>query len=54
VDDALLMRGLKSFGDLLGNEQRFIDGNRPFRDTVSERLAFDQLHDECAKAVGFF
>jgi hypothetical protein len=48
MDDPLLVRGFQRFGDLLGNGQRFVDWNGTSRNTVSERLAFDELHDERA------
>jgi hypothetical protein len=40
VDDALLVRGLERFRNLLRDGQRFVDGDRPLRDAVSEGRPF--------------
>ena len=32
--------------------QRLVDGNRPLRDPIGERRAFDQLHDQGVQAAG--
>jgi hypothetical protein len=52
MDDALLVRRLDRVGDLLRDRQRLVDGNRPLRDPIGERRAFDQLHDQGVEAVG--
>ena len=52
MNDALLVRDLKRFGNLLGNQQGFIDGYWALRDAVSERWAFDELHHQRAGAIG--
>jgi hypothetical protein len=46
MDDALLMRGLQRFRHLAGDCQRFVERYRPIRDSLGERWAFDQFHDE--------
>ena len=48
VDDPLLVRGFERLGDLPRDRQRFIERNRPSRDAIGERRAFDQLQDERA------
>jgi hypothetical protein len=52
MDDALLVRRLERPGDLLRHRQRLVDGNRPVRDPIGGRRAFDQLHDQCMQAAG--
>ena len=37
VDDALLVRGFEGLGNLLGDGQGLVDGNRPLCDAVGER-----------------
>ena len=49
MDDALLVRGFERFRDLLRDRKCFIHRIGPLRDPVSERRAFDQLHDESAR-----
>src|SRR4029453_11758856 len=51
MDDSLLVRRLERLGDLLGPRQRLVDGNRPLRDPIGERRAFDELHDQCVQAA---
>ena len=53
MDDALLMRGLQHFGDLLGNRERLIDGDRPTRDPFVQALAVHEFEHEELRAVGF-
>jgi hypothetical protein len=54
VDDALLMRGFEGVGDLLGDRQHPVDRDRSARDPLRQVLAFDELHDQRANAVGLF
>ncbi len=51
MDDALLVRRFERFGNLPGDGKCFVDRNRPLRDAVGKRRAFDQLHDESADAI---
>jgi hypothetical protein len=46
MDDALLVRGVQSLCNLFRNGQRFVDRDRPTRNSIGERLAFDKLHDQ--------
>ena len=46
VDDAVLVRGLQSFGDLQRNAQRLLEAHRTTREPLGERLALDEFHDE--------
>ncbi len=43
MDDALLMRGLQAFGNLLRDGNSFVDGDRAARQPLGEVFAFDQL-----------
>ena len=52
MDDPLLVRRLERLGDLLRDRQRLVDGNRPPRDPIGERRAFDQLHHQRVHAAG--
>jgi hypothetical protein len=36
VDDALLVRGFERFGDLSGEGERLVDGDRPFGEAFIE------------------
>ena len=54
MDDALFVRRFQRFGDLPGDRQCFVERERPLRDAVGERRAFDQLHHEGADAVRLF
>ena len=46
MDDALLVRSLERFGDLLRDGLGFRDGERPARDDLQQVLALDQFHHE--------
>jgi len=46
MDDALLMRGLEAFGDLLRDRDRFVDGDRAAPQPLGEVLALDELHHQ--------
>ena len=52
VDDALVVSGFEPFGHLTKERQRRVDRKRASRDSVSQSLAFDQLHDQKARARG--
>ena len=52
MDDPLLVRGFKRYGNLSGDGQRFVNRDRPARDALREILALDQLHHESLHAVG--
>ena len=54
MDDALLVRRLDRLGDLLRDPNHLLDRHRPLLDTLRERLAFHQLHDQEALAVDLF
>ena len=54
MDDPLFMSRFEGFGDLLGDRQRVIDGDRPLRDAVGKRRPLDQLHDQSGGAVRSF
>ena len=41
-----LVRGFERLGDLPRDRQRLVERNRPARDALGERLAFDQFQDE--------
>ena len=51
MDDALLVRRLERFRDLLRDRDRFVDGNRSALQALGEVLALDQLEHEEAAAV---
>jgi hypothetical protein len=53
MDDAFLVGGLESIGDLLRGFERFIDRHRPAQETFGQRLAFDQLHHEEMAPLSF-
>ena len=48
VDDALLVRGLERFRDLLRDRQGLVNRNRALGDALRERRPLDQLHDQRA------
>src|SRR5262249_46325183 len=48
VDHALLMCRLQRIGGLLGDLDRLLQWHWTLRDTLSQRHAFDQLHDQGA------
>ena len=52
MDDALLVRGLQRFGDLLRDRQRVGQRERALRDPVGQRRAFDQFEDERVPDTG--
>ena len=55
MNDSFFMRGFEGFSNLLCNGQRFIDWYRPVSfDSLLERLARQQLHDEILHALGMF
>ena len=52
MDDALLVRGFERLGDLRAMSSASSNGrSRRSQQTVGERLALDQLHDERRAAV---
>ena len=54
MDDPLLVRRFERLGDLPRDRQRLVERDRPVRDPIGERRAFDQLHHQRAHAVGVF
>ena len=52
MNDALLVRGLEGFGNLLRDGQRLVEWNGSLRDAVGECGPFDQFEDEGRDAVG--
>jgi len=46
MNDALLMRSFKSFGNLLGDGERFLQWNRPAGDSIGKCFAFDEFHHQ--------
>jgi hypothetical protein len=48
VDDALLVRRLEGFRDLLRNRKRLVSRQRTARDAVCERVALDKFEDQRA------
>ena len=54
MDDPLLVRRLKCFGDLRGNRQRLADGDGSVRDPVGERRPVDQFQNQGWHAAGIF
>ena len=46
MDDALLMGRFQGFGDLLGDGERFVDGDRSLLDAIRQRRSLDQLQDQ--------
>ena len=51
MDDARVVRFLEGLGDLLGDLQRLVDGNRPFVEALLEVLTLDELENEKRLAV---
>ena len=51
MDDAPLVRGLETFGDLHRNPQGLVGGNWSLLDSIGERRPFDELHHERAGSV---
>jgi hypothetical protein len=54
MDDALLVRGLKGFRDLLRDRQRFIDRYRASCNALREIVAFDEFHHQSGDASAVF
>ena len=46
MDDALLMRGFESLGDLLRDWQRLVDWDRALRNPLRQILALDEFHHQ--------
>ena len=42
-----IVGGFERVGDRLRDRQRFVQGDRSPRDPIRQRLALDQLHDQC-------
>mgnify|MGYP001251283231 CR=1 FL=1 len=53
MNDALLMCRFERLGDLSGDRQRLIDGNRTSTDSLCERLSLHEFHHEGSCAVRF-
>ena len=51
MNDALLVRRFERLGDLHGDRQRVVEGDRTVCDPLGEILAVDELHDERANAA---
>ena len=54
MDDALLVCGFERLGDLPRNRQRFVERKGASRDSLRQRLAFDEFQHERADPVGLF
>ncbi len=54
VNDPLLVRRFERLRDLLRDRQRFVDRDRPARDSLREVFALDQFHHESVGSVGLF
>ena len=54
MDDALLVRRFKGFGDLPRDGQRLVERNRTPRDPLRKVFALDQLHHERRDAATLF
>ncbi len=54
MHDALLVRGLERVGDLQRDPERILDRQCASPQTIGQRFAFDELHDEEVPAVGHF
>ena len=50
MDDALLMRGFESLGDLLRDWQRLVDWDRALCKALRQVVTFDQFHHEGVQA----
>ena len=48
------MRGFQRLGDLLGDGQGFVDGDRTFGDPISQRWPLHQLQHQRTGAFFFF
>ena len=46
VNDPLLVRRFEGVGDLLGDGQRLVEGNRASRNALRQILALDEFHHE--------
>ena len=46
MNDALLVSGFEGLGNLPGDGQRFVDGNRPEANAVSKRVSVHELQRE--------
>ena len=51
MNDPLLVRGFKSFRDLLRDRQRVIERDRTVRDPVGKRRPLDKFHDQRGDAL---
>jgi len=51
VDEALLVRGSQSTGNLYRDFEHFIVGNRASGKSVGERFPFEELHHQIIGAV---
>ena len=54
MHDALLVRGLERVGDLPGDRQGFVDGQRPAGNAVRERRTLNEFEHERGHAVALF
>ena len=54
MDDALLVRGLECFGDLLRYRAHVLDRHRASRHAGGEILAVHELHDQRVALAGVF
>jgi hypothetical protein len=50
----LLMRGLERGGDLARDGERFVEGDEPLLDSISQGQTLNQLHYQRANAGGLF
>ena len=50
MDDALVVSRFEPFGHLTEEGKSLFDGKRMARDSIRQRFAFDELHDEKARA----
>ncbi len=46
MDNALVVRGFETFGDLHEERDGLVSGNGTFCDPLRQRLALDELHDQ--------
>ena len=51
MDNALFMRRFQGFGDLLGNGESLIDGDRPLLDAIRQCRPLDQFEDQRPDAL---
>ena len=54
VDDASFMCGFEGVGDLLNDEESFVDGDCPLRDALSQRWPFGQLQHQRPRVAALF